>query len=40
MVITKIEADIATEIETKYPETTREEREKNKMKYKSIEWKL
>ena len=39
-VITKIDTDIAVEIETKYPETTREEREKIKRKYKNIEWKL
>ena len=39
-VITKIDTDIATEIETKYPETTREEWKRIKMKYKNVERKL
>ena len=39
-VITKIDTDIAIEIETKYPETTQEEREKIKLKYKNVERKL
>ena len=39
-VITKIETDITIEIETKYPESTQEEREKIKMKYKNVEQKL
>ena len=37
-VITKIDTGVAIEIETKYPEPTREEREKIKRKYKNIEW--
>ena len=39
-VITKIDTDIAIEIETKYPETAQEEREKIKIKYKNVERKL
>ena len=39
-VITKIDINIATEIETKYPETAQEEREKIKRKYKNVERKL
>ena len=39
-VITKIDINIATEIETKYPETAQEEREKIKIKYKNVERKL
>ena len=39
-VITKIDTDIAIEIKTKYPETTRKEREKIKLKYKNVERKL
>ena len=36
-VITKIDINIATETETKYPETAQEEREKIKRKYKTVE---
>ena len=39
-VITEIDTDIAIEIESKYLETTKEEREKIKMKYKKVERKL
>ena len=39
-VITEIDTDIAIEIESKYLETTQEEREKIKMKYKKVERKL
>ena len=39
-VITKIDTGITTEIETKYAETTREERENIKLKYKNVERKL
>ena len=39
-IITKIDTDIAIEIETKYPETAQEERENIKMKYKNVEQKL
>ena len=39
-IITKVDTDIAIEIETKHPETTGEEREKIKLKYKTVERKL
>ena len=39
-VITKIYTGIAIEMEMKYPETTQEEREKIKLKYKNVERKL
>ena len=39
-IFTKIDTDIAIEIETKYPETAQEEREKIKRKYENVERKL
>ena len=39
-IITKIDTDIAIEIEAKYPKTAQEERENIKIKYKNVDQKL